>query len=192
MHLISKKINPVFHHIAFMFKNKKRCGFCFLSTVMSTLIFASVAQFSFSASTTGRASAQILANLTITQATEMNFGRLAPPPAGGAVTLSSTGTVACPGVDWNCDGSPSQGIFNVTGSNEVVDVTYINGSLGTTEPGGIAMPLTITGPSTLPIVLGVATLSVGATLTVGASQVAGTYSTDPADGGTEYIVEINY
>src|SRR5260370_22826146 len=45
----------------------------------------------------GRASATIVQGIVVTEAVPMSFAAVAPPPSGGAIVLSTAGTIKSPG-----------------------------------------------------------------------------------------------
>src|SRR5258708_38287345 len=45
----------------------------------------------------GRASATIVQGIVVTEAVPMSFAAVAPPPSGGAIVLSTAGTIQSPG-----------------------------------------------------------------------------------------------
>jgi Mat/Ecp fimbriae major subunit len=134
---------------------------------------------------TAHASATILQQIVVTENTQMNFATIAPPPAGGNVVLSTSGTIT-PAAGFVFLGAPAAGAFTATGAaSQPAVVTF---STGDTLTGpGTAMPLgtyTQNAPATFNAA-GNLTFNVGATLTVNANQTAGAYS------GT-YTVTVNY
>lgn len=115
----------------------------------------------------------------------LDFGRFVAS-TGGTITVSPTGARTRTGgvVLMN---SPTVGaaVFNVSKSNggatnKAVAITLpANGSVRLTSSSGGTMPLSafVTSPSTiLTVPNGGVTLSVGATMTVGANQPRGSYS----------------
>lgn len=158
-----------------------------------SVIAVLIAQKSFTASTSGTATATILAAISVTENTAMAFGNIGTDATAQTVTLSAAGSITCPS-GYGCSGSPSQGIFDITGPDQSLNVTYSNGTLS--DGSGNTMALNVATPttpnaSTITPSSGTATLNVGGELSVGTSQVAGSYSTANA-GGSAYTVTVNY
>ena len=145
-----------------------------------------------SASTgTGNASATIVAPLTVTENTAMDFGSVSPDeasattvvltPAGGASSLDGAGVVPASGAQ--------EGIFDVTGADLAYDIIVPAGA-STLTSGAFTMTVDTFVPSVASstIAAGTDQFSVGATLNVGANQ-------DP-NGGTPYtgtyIITVTY
>ena len=108
----------------------------------------------------------------------MNFASISAPAAGGNVVLAPAGTIG-PVAGFVFVGTPAAGVFGATGSNNSPAV--ISFSTGDTLTGpGAAMALgTFTTNPASPTTFdntGNLTINVGATLTVGANQVAGAYT----------------
>ena len=144
------------------------------------------------AGTNGTATATLIVPLSITEATPMNFGTVAGGTAVGTVVLdladgrTETGDAQQLGTDG------VTAVFDIVGdAAQTYALTFTDGSL---VGPGVAMTVdTFTVPGTLPALAGAGVsvpLSVGATLTVGAGQLAGAYST--GGGGTAYTITVNY
>lgn len=147
------------------------------------LLFAATA--AFAADVTGTATVVVLDPIAISETQALNFGNISPTGTAGTVAISTTGTRTNSNVDL-LGGSPTQAIFAVTGAG--------NASFSVSLPSSV----TLTGPETITVDTfvhdaggspalssGTATVNVGATLNVGASQAAGTYT------GT-YNISVNY
>jgi len=142
------------------------------------------------ASTNGTANAKVIAGLTITAGANLNFGTIAPSAVAGTVVISPAGArSATLGAGLVTDGAnaPTAGVFTVTGATGYpvsitlpVTATITSGANNMTVGTFLATPV-----NPVPIVAGAATINVGATLNVGANQVAGSYT------GT-YPVSVNY
>lgn len=162
-----------------------------LAIVMLSFGAATFAQVS----ATATATANIVTPIAIVNTTNMNFGNLAVSPtvagtvvlpAGLAPTRTLTG-----GVTLMTGGTITAAAFTVTG---LVDATYsisLPASASLTGPGApmladafVSTPTVLAGGV---LTLGTQTLYVGATLNVGAAQVAGSYTTV-----TPFTVTVNY
>jgi Domain of unknown function (DUF4402) len=151
------------------------------STVAATVTGVSTAN---AATATATATATIVQAISIVQAPGggLNFASIAPSAAGGDVTVDTADTrTACTGGQF-CSGTVTSGAFNVAGANNynytltlpttAVTLTRVSGtetmSVGTfAHNAGLTPALSATGTSSF---------KVGATLTVGANQVAGVYN----------------
>jgi uncharacterized protein DUF4402 len=156
------------------------------------LIASTSASFAQS-SATSTATATIVTPISITKTVDMNFGNVAVQtstggtvvltPAGvrsttGGVTLpASVGTVAAASFTVNGQGAytyaitlPSSAVTLTSGSNNMTADTF-----------------TSTPNATGTLTAGTQTLTVGATLNVGAAQAAGVYVS-----GTPFTVTVNY
>lgn len=154
------------------------------SIYSSTLIAATVP---------GDAAANVITPLGITQAAAgMNFGDVAGDTGGTSVVLTTAGTTSGSGVVPG--GTTAAGAFDVTGEVSTAYTLTLPAST-TIDDGANSMvvnafttTLTAAGPNTFTGTLdglGDDNFTVGATLTIGATQAAGTYS------GT-YAVIVSY
>ena len=136
---------------------------------------------------TGTASAVILAAITLAETTGMDFGIVTPDPAGDVITVTTGGAVSAASGS-GLSGTTSGGTFASTGTAlTAVTIAFSTGD-ALTGPGA-DMPLGgfnhDAGASPAFDGAGDLSFDVGAALTVGASQVAGTYN------GT-YTVTVDY
>ena len=150
-----------------------------LAAVVATLSTFSVS--AIAATATGNASATVLTPITIAPVTALNFGTLSGNLSGGTVTLTAAGARSQIGTVVFATGGFSAASFKVDGTGGATfAVTYPTVPL-TVSNGTVTMPFTVSGQTigtlsgTAPSV-GTLTFPVGGTLTVGASQAAGTYT----------------
>jgi hypothetical protein len=144
---------------------------------------------------TASATATIVTPIQITNVLDMNFGNIAVGNAAGTVLLSPaggrtpSGGVTLPATT----GTVSSATFNVTGeANYTYVITLPTGTFTLNGPSSNTMTI---GTFTSTTTSGTATLSsggtdgisVGATLSVGASQATGVYTS-----ATEFPVTVNY
>ena len=135
-----------------------------------------------SASATANATATIITPIAIAHVADLNFGNIVAGTGTGTVIVdtdgvrTSTGDVILPTAT---PGTVNAAEFTVTGlAAATYDIT-LPGSIDISTTGGATM--TVTNFTSTPSVTGTLaangeqTLSVGATLTVGANQPAGTY-----------------
>jgi hypothetical protein len=144
-------------------------------------------------SATATATAIIVTPIGITKTQDMNFGNVAVSPTiAGTVILAPgstrtlTGGVTLPAVA----GTVTDAEFNVVGSGVYTYVITLPSTAVTLTSGANTMTATAftSNPSgTGTLTAGAQLLKVGATLNVGAAQVAGTYVT-----GTPFTVTVNY
>jgi Mat/Ecp fimbriae major subunit len=152
----------------------------------------------FAATATANAKAEILAAITVTKTSDLDFGTIAVNN-GGAVTINATtGAVTCGATagDLVCGGTTSRAGFNITGADSKVVSINADASVTLTGPvpsgGGAAPTMTATlvesattatlstaAPAvgaTPAVIGGQGSFKVGGTLSVGATQAAGAYS----------------
>jgi len=168
----------------------KSKSYIFLTFVL-IIPFVFIFQHSFSASAVGTASAEILANIVVSQTAELNFGRILPDATGGSVFIAKNSDAAnC--TNSFCSGPSSRGKFIITGSDGNVDITYSNAVLSN---GSETMEVMIDDPLindyTVTITGGTAILNVGGILTITANQAPGVYNTSSTNG-SGYNVNVNY
>jgi hypothetical protein len=144
------------------------------------------------ASATANASATIVGPITIARTAHMNFGNVAVNATPGTVQLdpdatrTPSGGVTLPVTT----GTVSPAIFTVSGADGYTYAITLPGGALTITDGTNNM--TVNGWSSTPsgtgsLAGGSQVLSVGATLNVGASQVAGVYTS-----ATPFTVTVNY
>jgi hypothetical protein len=127
---------------------------------------------------TGTATAVIRAAITLVEDQGMDFGLITPNPAGDVLTITPAGAVtAAAGSD--LAGTPQGGGFTATGTAlSAVTISFSTGDVLT--GAGVDMPLgTFTndaGGSPAFDGAGDLDFDVGAQLTIGAAQAAGTYN----------------
>jgi hypothetical protein len=152
--------------------------------LMSGLAFSAVAQTGDPVTETATATATIITPLTLTNAGDMNFGNITATSAGGTVVLAPAGTRLATGVQLpGTSASVSAASFAVEGeAGYAYTVTLPTGTHTLTETvGGTATMLVGTftsnaGSTPSLDVDGAGSFSVGATLTIGANQLSGTYT----------------
>lgn len=158
-------------------------------TIVTTAGLVGFGAFSsnvFATDLTANASATIVAPLSITEDTALNFGSISPDG-----TAATTVTVDLADTASSLDGAgivPASGAlsgdFTVNGNGTLaIAVTYTAGSLTGPGPAMAVSGFTDNAPANL--TGGTATFQVGADLAVGANQTAGGYS------GT-YTITVNY
>ena len=144
-------------------------------------------------SATATATATIVSPIAIAKTVDMNFGNVAASAALGTVVLtpagarSATGGVTLP----STIGTVSAASFTVTGTPGYTYAITLPGAALTITSGAPTMTVDTwtsnpVSPGTL--VAGTSTLTVGATLHVGANQAAGVYGI-PAQ---TFTVTVNY
>ncbi len=164
-----------------------------LAIVMIAFSASSFAQLSATANAT--ASATIIAPITLVNVTPLDFGNVVTSPVAGTVTLDPAGVRTAGGgaaVLAAQPGSVSVATFTVGGTVGWTYAITLPASVTIDDAGaGVAMTVdTFTStPDATSIIPagGTETLSVGATLNVGVSQVAGLYTS-----ATPFTVTVNY
>ena len=171
---------------------------------MTKILALAMVMFAFAANTfaqvtaSATATATILTPIAITKDVDMNFGNLAVDATGGTVILLPAGTrSATSGVTFlpTNVGTVTAASFTVTG---LADATYSiiipTTDYIITETVGNSATMIVNAFTSTPTVvaggvltLGTQTLTVGATLNVGPSQLAGVYT-----NATGFDVTVNY
>jgi hypothetical protein len=142
------------------------------------------------ATASGTATANIVEAITITENAGLNFGTIVPDTAAQTVAITTAGARTCSG-GLVCSGSPLAGGFTATGTTgqavsiSVAATTTLNRSGGGASMGVSGLTPSVTSATLAGSPQGSATFTVGGTLAVGASQMAGVYN------GT-YAVNVNY
>ncbi|MDP2336731.1 MAG: DUF4402 domain-containing protein [Bacteroidota bacterium] len=138
------------------------------------------------------ASATIVTPIGITKTVDMNFGNIAIKGTAGTVVLApagtrtSTGGVTLPATA----GTVAAAAFTVSGEGAYTYAITLPASLIITDATTNTMTVntfTSTPSGTGALTAGSQTLTVGATLNVGASQIAGAYT-----NATGFDVTVNY
>ena len=132
------------------------------------------------AAATGTANATVIAPMTITAGTALNFGAFAPTATAGSISVSNASARTSSNVVVVSSSTTTAGTFTASGdTTRTFGITYpgtfsvasgVNTMSGTMTSAGNGN----SGTGTL--VAGSATVSVGATLAVGANQIAGAYT----------------
>lgn len=157
-----------------------------------SIVLLSFAASTFAQTATATATATIVAPLAIVKNIDMNFGNIAPGGAAGTVLLSPAGVRTPTGVTFlpANPGTVTAASFTVTGlSGATYSITLPAGSTTVTSGANTMTVDTWTSTPTPNGTLtgGTETLTVGATLNVGASQPVGTYASV-----TPFSVTVNY
>ena len=133
---------------------------------------------------TANASSTIAAPIAIAETTALSFGFASSSGTSGTVEISLTGVQTATGGVGALAGSPSQGVFSVTGEGTSAFTTTMDPTSSLTGPG-TAMTATLSNDAPANLTAGSATINVSGSLAVAASQVNGAYS------GT-YSITVNY
>ncbi len=127
---------------------------------------------------TGNATAEIQAPIVLTEDTAMDFAVIIADAAGDTVTLDTADSVSSTGTS-TFSGTPASADFSATGNaNSAVTISFSTGDT-LTGPGtamGLGNFTNSAGGSPAFDGTGNLAFSVGADLTVGASQTPGTYT----------------
>ena len=140
----------------------------------------------------GGATALVIAPLSIAETTSMDFGTIAGGAVAGTVVLDLVnGRTVTGDAEIIAAGAGTTGEFTITGaSGQAYTLGITAGTLS--DGGGNTMAVdTFTDNSAGTLPAATELFQVGATLTVGVDQPAGTYST-ALGGGTAYAVTVNY
>ncbi|MEI7420501.1 MAG: DUF4402 domain-containing protein [Prolixibacteraceae bacterium] len=155
------------------------------------ILFIAVAGFGVSSfaqssrTATGTSGATIILPLTITAANPLEFGRIVPN-GGGTVVISADGTTKTYNTVQHAPGgaTPSAASFNVTGGTSagfaisLVNNTFLlqTGAGGANETMSVTPVLSASSGTLSGANPGLASFTVGGTLTVGAAQASGVYT----------------
>lgn len=175
-----------------MFNNMKQIVRFFAFAI---ILYAFSANASGQVSATADASATIVAPITISRVTDMNFGNVVTSAAPGTVILAPDAT-RTPGGGASLlptqPGTVTAATFTVGGTAGFTYSISLPASVTIDDPG-LGAPMTVNSFTSTPTPTGTIggagteTLSVGATLNVGANQVAGVYTT-----AAPFTVTVNY
>lgn len=146
------------------------------TAVLAVTLGSTAAQ---AATDTAEARARVLAAITLTNNTALEFGAVVAASGGGTVEITPAGTRTPCTLPLTCSGTVSAAQFDITGgtSGEVVTinadptVTLLN----TSGPGSMSATLLESAPTATLDATGAASFTVGGTLTVAASQAEGVY-----------------
>lgn len=130
------------------------------------------------ADVTGNATAEIQAPVVLTEDTAMDFAVIIADPAGDTVTLDTADSVSSSGSS-TFSGTPASADFSATGTaSAAVTISFSSGDTLTGPGTAMALGNFAHNAGGSPAFDGTGNLAliVGADLTVGASQTAGTYS----------------
>ena len=152
-----------------------------MSNIQKLMIAASV--FAFTAflvsgdraeAITGNASAQIAIPVTIAETTALDHGTVTASGSVGTIDITTAGVRSVTGGVAALGGSPTQGVFTVTGEAANAFTTTMDPTSSLTGPG-TAMVATLTNDAPANLTAGSATINVASNLAVGANQTAGAY-----------------
>lgn len=163
--------------------------------LMLSATFAIAAQFdsiAIAASVDGAATAEVIAPLTISEFTAMDFGEIAPHlTIADTITMDTSGNRSADGGDAETIGGVgTPATFEITGkASQNFSLSYTAGVLSN---GTDTMAVNgFTDNDTGTLTGGTDRFQVGATIALGINQATGTYST-ASTGGSAYTVTINY
>ncbi|MHA1539831.1 MAG: DUF4402 domain-containing protein [Alphaproteobacteria bacterium] len=169
----------------------------YIGAVALTLSVAGFIAYNAQAATAvdGNASATIDATLSVLETTAMAFGTIAADGSASTVVIDTSDTISAPncgGGNYLCTGVANSGLFTIAGGDTSVVNVAVSGSpvLGD-GTNTMALALGALDSPTVTLVAGAGTFKVGGTLTVGATQAAGAYTTG-AVNGTVYTATVSY
>ena len=133
---------------------------------------------------TAGASAQIAIPVSIVETTPLDHGTVTASGSLGTVVVSVAGARSVTGGVAELGGSPTQGVFTITGEANSAFTTTMDPTSSLTGPG-TAMVATLSNDAPANLTAGSATINVASDLAVGANQTSGAYS------GT-FSITVNY
>jgi hypothetical protein len=147
---------------------------------------AAIVTPAYAATGTGDATVQILQAITVTKASDLNFGKVVAASSASTVTVGENDARTC-GAALTCYGATTAGAFNVTGAaGETVTVAIDSPTISLTDGGSNTIAATVsTTTSSLVLTGGNGNFKVAGLLNVGANQAGGTYA-------GQYTVSVNY
>jgi spore coat protein U-like protein len=168
-----------------MNKHSRFTSHAFKLAVMALAI--SGAGSAMAATATATSTSVVVQAIAISNTGNLSFGSIAPSASAGSVTVSPNGTRTFGGGTTAAGGSPTAAQFSVTGEAGLLYSISTAASSATLTSGGNNMPFTVISDTTASAILtgtassgtltgGGQTIYVGGSLTVGANQVAGTYT----------------
>lgn len=144
--------------------------------LLSAAAFAMVSTGANAATQTATAEVDILAPVTLSQTAGLDFGVVAAGAAAGTVVIPNNSDARTCSAGLACVGAANRGAFSVVGANTYTVAITVAAST-TLTGAGAPMALALSSSAATLVATGSAqTFHVGGTLTVGASQVAGTYT----------------
>jgi spore coat protein U-like protein len=140
------------------------------------------------ATATATSTSTVITPIAITNSANLSFGNIAASGTAGTVTVSPNGSRSVTGGTVNAGGVSTAAQFNVTGQTGLTYSINLAGTSATLSDGGTnnmaftaisdvtASAITTGTAATGTLTGGAQTIYVGGSLTVGATQVAGTYT----------------
>lgn len=146
--------------------------------VAAIAVALSAGSKAMAADASGTANATMVAPISMAATSAMEFASLAATTTAGTVVLSTAGARSGTDVDVLSGGSPAAAVFTVSGANNATYSLTLPSTPQTLTSGGDTMTLTaFTEDSTETLNgSGSEAFNVGATLNVGISQPAGSYT----------------
>jgi Mat/Ecp fimbriae major subunit len=143
------------------------------SAIAAAALGASAAN---AATATATARATILRTVTVTNTSDLNFGTIIRSTSADTVDVDTAGARTC-GTTLVCSGTTTAANFNVAGTTGQV-VTFSVPTTISLASGANTMSASLTPTSgTATLVASAASFQVGGTLSVGANQADGNYTT---------------
>lgn len=149
----------------------KKFNFALAAAIVGLAAFPMASE---AADATGTATATVVAPIAVAQVANLSFGTIAPSGTAGSVTITNGGSRSASNVDLFTSDAGSAGQFSVTGEGTSTFSTSIPGI--NLVSGSDTMAATFTNDAPSALTSGAATINVGGSITVGASQPTGSYS----------------
>ena len=157
-------------------------------------VSAQIGTIATAAEVNGRADALVITPLSIAIVADMDFGTVAGGVGADAIVMDTAGGRNAVGADAQviAAGAGAAASFTITGEPNQAYTVSFSADATLDDGGGNQMTVdTFTDNAPSPLEAGgTDNLLVGGTLRVGASQIAGAYST--TTGGTPYTVTVEY
>ena len=139
------------------------------------------------ATATASSTTTVVTPIAVSKAADLSFGNIAAGGTAGTVTVSPDGSRSVTGGTVTAGGTTTAAQFNVTGQSGLTYAIDFTGTSATLTSGANTMTFTAISDTTASAITsgtattgtltgGAQTIYVGGSLTVGANQVAGTYT----------------
>ena len=162
---------------------------------LALLVGILTARANAQASVTASMTAEVIAALTATEHSQLNFGKFSPETNGGEIHLSPQGVRTVSGSAVLSGGGQSSGSFIITGEDQsTFSITLPTGQSLLTNSSG-SKTMTVTGWESIPAPgIGVGVLAGGSQeVKVGATLIVGTMNDNPVGIYTgSYLITFAY
>jgi len=147
----------------------------FSIVLLSSLLYSRKASAQASASVTATATAQVIAALTATETSPLNFGRFSPETQGGSIILTPDGVLTTQGTVIPSGGAHSSASFYITGEPNATFSIILPSTPAILTNSASSKTMQVTGWQSIPapgvssgkLTGGSVTVQIGAALNIG-------------------------